>query len=476
MSDVSMHWGSISELSRQIHAGAVSPVDLMEHLLARIDSLNGKLNAFRPLNPERSMASAQAAEIALQAGEDWGPLHGIPLAVKDIIDIKGLPTTAGALSLDNAVAESDATVVLKLRQSGMLILGKTQTVKFAMGAPGINRDHGTPHNPWAEDHHAPGGSSSGSAVAVAAGLAPAALGTDTGGSVRIPAALCGTVGLKTTVGQVSRAGVFPISSTLDSVGPLTRSVEDAALLYQAMHGPDSRDPSTREADDHDVLSRLRNGVRGMRIAIAEGVLWDNVNPQVASAVRAAGEVLAGLGAHLEPLELTEAKDVLAANPRLLISSVEGFLAHETLLGPEYDDYDDTLRFRITEGANAVAVAYLRARSACESLSARVLDTLADVDAFLAPTTANPALPITEIDASPEAYQHWNGAYSRNTVIGNLLGLCAVTVPCGFTKQGLPIGLMIHAKPRCESVALRVAYAYEQATDWHRRVPRLDWAV
>ena len=171
MNDSSMHWRSVTELSDQIHTGALSPVELMEHLLARVNSLNGKLNAFRPLDPDRSLAAARAAEIALRAGEDWGPLHGIPLAVKDIIDIKGLPTTAGARTLGNAIAESDATVALKLRRAGMVILGKTQTVKFAMGAPGINRDHGTPHNPWAEDHHVPGGSSSGSAVAVAAGLA-----------------------------------------------------------------------------------------------------------------------------------------------------------------------------------------------------------------------------------------------------------------------------------------------------------------
>jgi len=282
--------------------------------------------------------------------------------------------------------------------------------------------------------------------------------------------------LKTTVGQVSRAGVFPISSTLDSVGPLTRSVEDAALVYQAMHGPDARDRSTRNAVEHDVLSRLRNGVRGMRIAFAEGALWDGIDPQVAGAVRAAGEVLEGLGAHVERLEFTEAKEVLAANPRLLISSVEGFLAHEALLGPEYDDYDDTLRFRLAEGANATAAAYLRARSACESLSARALERLADVDVFLAPTTASPALPVAEVDASPESYQHWNGAYSRNTLVGNLLGLSAVTVPCGFTEQGLPIGLMVNAKPGCEAVALRVAYAYEQATDWHARSPALDWAT
>ncbi|PPR57921.1 MAG: Glutamyl-tRNA(Gln) amidotransferase subunit A, partial [Alphaproteobacteria bacterium MarineAlpha4_Bin2] len=219
-----------------------------------------------------------------------------------------------------------------------------------------------------------------------------------------------------------------------------------------------------------------NGVRGMRIAIAEGAFWDNVDPEVASAVRATGDVFSTLGAHVESLEFMEAEEVLAANPRLLISSVEGFLAHERILGPEYDDYDDTLRFRLTEGATATAATYLRARSACELLSARTLETLSEVDVFLAPTTANPALPVIEVDASSESYQHWNGAYSRNTLVGNLLGLCAVTVPCGFNDRGLPIGLMVHAKPRCEAVALRVAYSYEQATDWHRRAPDLDWAI
>lgn len=475
MNDVPRQWQSVSQLSHEIHSGALSPVELMEELLSRADSLNNKLNAFRPLNPTRSLAAARAAEMALAGGEDWGPLHGIPLAVKDIIDVNGLPTTAGARTLKNSVAESDATVVLKLRRAGMVLLGKTNTVKFAMGAPGVNRDHGTPHNPWAQVHHVPGGSSSGSAVAVAAGLVPAALGSDTGGSVRIPASLCGTVGLKTTIGQVSRAGVFPISSTLDSVGPLTRTVEDSALLYQAMHGPDPRDRSTANAADQDVLSSLKNGVRGVRIAFAEDTFWDDTNPQVTQAVRAVGDVFEELGAHIEQIKFSEAAEVLQANPRLLISSVEGHLAHEELL-PDYDDYDDTLRFRLAEGANATAAAYLRARTACESLTAQALETLADVDVFLAPTTSYPALPLAEVDASVDTYKHWNGAYSRNTVVGNLLGLCAVSVPCGFTDTGLPIGLMIHAKPRCEAMALRVAYAFEQATTWHQRIPTLDWAT
>ena len=234
----SLHWQTISELSRQIHSGELSPVDLMEHFLARVEAFDSKLHSFRHVPRERALAAAQAAALALRAGQDAGPLHGIPYAVKDLIDVQGLPTTAGSnLLLDN-IATSDATVVRRLNQAGMVLLGKTQTVQFAFGAPGINHHHGTPHNPWHAIAHVPGGSSNGSGVAVGAGLVPMALGTDTGGSVRIPASLCGTVGLKTTVGQVSRAEVFPLSWTFDSVGRLTRSVEDAALVYQAIRGPD----------------------------------------------------------------------------------------------------------------------------------------------------------------------------------------------------------------------------------------------
>jgi aspartyl-tRNA(Asn)/glutamyl-tRNA(Gln) amidotransferase subunit A len=353
-------------------------------------------------------------------------------------------------------------------------MGKTQTVQFAMGAPGINHDHGTPKNPWAETHHVPGGSSNGSAVAVGAGLVPMALGSDTGGSVRIPAALCGTVGLKTTVGQVSRAGVFPLSATLDSVGPLTRTVADAALVYQAMHGTDPRDSSTAGALPQDVMSGLEDGVRGLRIAFAETVFWDEADAEVQAAVRAAGEVLAGLGAQLDSIAFPEAAEVLEANPRLMISSVEASLAHRECLGEDFNAYDPVLEFRIAEGRATSAVDYLGAVKACEALAARSETSLRDVDAFIAPTTMHAARPLAEVDATADTYKHWNAGYSRNTSVGNLLGLCAVTVPCGFTSEGLPIGLMIHAKARAEAMVLRIARAYEQATDWHRRRPDFSW--
>jgi aspartyl-tRNA(Asn)/glutamyl-tRNA(Gln) amidotransferase subunit A len=396
--------------------------------------------------------------------------------VQDLFDVQGLPTTAGSNLLLENIASSDATVVRRRSQAGMVLLGKAQTVQFAFGAPGINHHHGTPHNPWQATPHVPGGSSNGSGVAVAAGLVPMALGTDTGGSVRIPAALCGTVGLKTTVGQVSRAGVFPLSWTFESVGPLTRSVEDAALVYQAMRGPDPRDPSTQGAAPYeDVLTGLRDGVRGLRLAFAETAFWEEADPEVVQAVRACGAVLSALGAPVESLALPEAAEALEGPGSGIISAVEACFAHPPRLGQRLAEYDPVVTYRRAPGQEATALAYLQAVQTCTALSARARRTLHDVDAFLAPTTLVPALPLAQVDASLDAYKHWNPRYSRNTRVGNVLGLCALTLPCGFTRQGLPIGLMICGKGFAEATILRVGYAYEQATTWHDQHPELTWA-
>lgn len=474
MADTPLHWQPIHVLSRRIHDGTLSPVALMEHLLDRAEALTPALGAFHLIPRDRALDAARASALALRSGYDAGPLHGIPFAAKDIIDVRGLPTTAGSNALADNIAEQDATVVDRLRRAGMVLLGKTRTVQFALGAPGVNRDQGTPHNPWAEQHHVPGGSSSGSAVAVAAGLVPMALGTDTGGSVRIPAALCGTVGLKPTVSQVSRAGVFPLSDTLDSVGPLTRSVEDAALVHQALHGVDPRDPMTVTARRQDVLAGLAGDAGGLRVGLAGGLLGDGIDPAVAAAVEAAAAMFAKLGARVEPLALPEAGRALDANPRMLISSVEAAFAHQDRL-PDFGAYDGTIEFRLAVGREASAVDYMKARRASAELAAEVDFALRDVDVFISATTPSVALPLSEVDASEESYQHWNTRYSRNTVIGNLLGLCAVTVPCGFGASGMPIGLMVHAKARDEATALRAALAFERATDWHQKFPDLNWA-
>ncbi|HEY7494643.1 MAG TPA: amidase [Candidatus Tectomicrobia bacterium] len=474
MSDTPLHWQTISALSQSMRSGTLSPVELTEHFLQRLEALDGTLHAFRLVTRERALAMARAAELALQAGQDVGPLHGMPYAVKDLFDVKGLPTTAGSNLLQDNIATADASVVRRLEQAGMILLGKTNTVQFAYGGVGINHHHGTPHNHWHRTHHVPGGSSSGSGVAVAAGMVPMALGSDTGGSVRIPAALCGTVGLKTTVGQVSRAGVFPLSWSLDSIGPLTRSVEDAALVYQCLQGIDPHDASTAGTRPQDVLTGLQDGVRGLRLVFAETVFWEQTDVEIVQAVRACGKVFANLGAHIDTLAFPEAAEAQALNPRGLVVAAEVYTLHQARIEQYLDQYDPIIVPRIMSGKQISATEYLNTTRAWTALRAKMQRALSNVDALLVPTTMLPALPVATVDASLEAYTKHNLQYLRNTAIGNLLNLCGLSVPCGFTRQGLPIGLTIYGKPFQEDLILRIGYAFEQATDWHCHTPDLSW--
>ncbi|MEE8395338.1 MAG: amidase [bacterium] len=475
MTDDPLHYQSLAALGRALRAGEVSPVELTEHAFRRIEKLDGRLGAFRLLSRERAMAEAHAAEGALGAGQDLGPLHGIPYAVKDLYNVKGLPTTAGTSLLANEIAAEDCAAVRKLTQAGMILLGKTNTVQFAYGGVGINHDHGTPHNPWNEIACTPGGSSSGSGVAVASGMAPMALGSDTGGSVRIPAALNGTTGLKTTVGRISRAGVFPLSWSLDTVGPLTRSVEDAALVYQALHGPDLADDTTLGRDPQDVLTGLNDGVRGLRIAFAEAAFWEGVDDELAAAVRETGKVFQQLGAQVGSIEFREAEQARLLNPRGLVIAAEAYTLNQKLVREQFDKLDPIVSNRLILGADVSASEYLQAMLDLKKARASAVRTLRDVDALLVPTTMAPALPVAEVDADRQTYAETNMKYLRNTAIGNILDLSGLSVPCGFTAQGMPIGLMIYGKPFDEDTVLRVGHAFQQATDWHRQTPPLAWA-
>ncbi len=470
MSDTALAYESIASLSLHIGAGKLSPVEIAEELLGRIDALDGKLHAFIRVMPEEALAQARAAEAELKGGAKPGLLNGIPYAAKDLFDVKGVPTTAGTHLLASNIAKEDSTVVRKLNAAGMVLLGKTHTVQFAYGAAGLNHDHGTPHNPWHAEPHAPGGSSSGSAVAVASGLVPFALGTDTGGSVRVPAALCGIVGLKTTIGRVSRAGVYPLCWTLDSVGPLTRTVEDAALVYHAMQGSDARDESTAGIASHDTLRGLMDGVKGLRIAFGETTFFDDVDPQVEKAVREAGKVLGSLGARLASIAVPEAAAAWAEKHRGLLIPAEACVQNRDLLDNHLDELDPVIGPRMLTGRTLSAPDYFLLLRRYAELREQVRTTLRDVDALIVPTTMAPAWPLAKIDASPESYLDYNMRVHRNTGLGNILNLCAVSLPCGFTSGGLPIGLQIYAKPFHEDMALRVAYAYEQATEWHKRHP------
>ncbi|MDX1431696.1 MAG: amidase [Gammaproteobacteria bacterium] len=463
----------INSLAAKLRTGELSPVTLTESLLARIEALDGKLGAFSVVCAERALAAARAAEAELAAGVDLGPLHGIPYAAKDLFDVRGLATTAGTRLLADNVAADDAAVITRLARAGMILLGKTVTVQFAYGGAGINHDLGTPHNPWHPEPHLPGGSSSGSAVAVAAGLAPMALGSDTGGSVRIPAALCGITGFKTTVGRVSRAGVYPLSETLDSVGPLTRDVEDAALVYRAIEGPDAADPSTLGHAPCDVMAGLRAGVKNLRIAFAETVFFDDADPEVVAAVRAAGDAFRELGAHVSDMPFPAAAGALELNPRGLVIAAEAYSVNRHFLEAHFDELDPVVAHRMIKGGDIGAADYIATMRALRRLRAQAADELRDVDAVLCPATMIPARPVAEVDRSIESYAEANLACLRNTSIGNILGLCGLSVPCGVTRAGLPIGLMIYARPFCEDMALRVGYAFQRATDWHRATPDVD---
>jgi aspartyl-tRNA(Asn)/glutamyl-tRNA(Gln) amidotransferase subunit A len=470
MTDESFGFETISDLAGAFASRKLSPVDYTTRLLGRIEALDPTLTSFVGLTPERALAEATAAEAAIARGSAPGPLAGVPYAAKDIFDVAGEATRAGTRLLAGNIAEEDCTVVRRLREAGMVLLGKTHTVQFAATIVGINHELGTPHNPWHQTPHVPGGSSSGSAVAVAAGLAPMALASDTGGSVRAPAALCGTVGLKTTLGRVSRAGVTPLSPTYDSVGPLTRSVEDAALVYQAMNGPDPGDDTTRNIERHDVLGDLKGGLAGLHLAFADGVCFDKLDPQVEAAVLASGDVFRDLGAEVEHRPIPEFDEAHALPDRFAVMNAEAYAANQQFLEEQAEALDPVVLW-MAKGKDIEESDCRAALETLADLKARLMETLRPVDAVLVPTTPIPARPVEEVDAEHGAFV---ARYGRITHFANLFGLCAVSLPCGFTDEGLPIGLMITAKPFQEDMALRVAQAYEQATDWHRRHPELRW--
>jgi aspartyl-tRNA(Asn)/glutamyl-tRNA(Gln) amidotransferase subunit A len=304
-------------------------------------------------------------------------------------------------------------------------------------------------------------------VAVAAGLVPFALGTDTGGSVRVPAAMCGIVGLKTTVGRVSRAGVYPLCWTLDSVGPITRTVEDAALVFQAMQGPDPEDASTMGIEPVDTLRKLKSGVKGLRIAFAETTFFDDLDPEVEKAVRETGRVFGALGAKVTSLAVPEAAAAWAEKKRGLLIPAEACVWNGEFLDKHLPELDPVIGPRMLTGRDLSAPDYFLLLKRYAELRLKLQETLKDVDVLITPTTMIPPAPLSEIEAR---YLEHNMRFHRNSGIGNILNLCAVSLPCGFTSKGLPVGLQVYAKPFQEDMALRVAYAYEKATDWHRRRP------
>lgn len=470
-----LHFASLATLADGLARGDYTSRELVDLFAARVEALDPTLNAFRMtlLDPARDQADARDRERA--AGQAHGPLHGLPYVAKDLFDVAGLPTSAGCPLLERGrAAARHASVVQRLEEAGMVLLGKTNTVQFAYGGAGVNSQHGTPHNPWAREHHLPGGSSSGSGVAVAAGLAPMGLGTDTGGSVRIPAALCGITGLKTTVGRVSRAGVYPLSWSLDSVGPLCRDAGDAALVMNAINGEDAGDPTTH-GRRHETFS-ISGGERldGLRVAVAETVFFDGADEDVARAVRDAAEVFAGLGARVQSMAFPEAAEALELNPRGLVIAAEAYTVNRELMEQHFDELDPIVSHRVAKGMEVTAREYLDSVQAWNALRARTMARFDQVDLLLCPASMLAARALALATRDMQTYSELNLGYLRNTAIGNILNLCGISVPCGLTDQGLPVGLMIYARPFAEALVLRAAAAFQEATRCHLERPDLEW--
>ena len=449
MHDAPIHFQTIVELAENIRRKLL-PVEVTEHFLDRIEGMDGALKAYRCVRPDIALAQAKAAEINIYKGCDLGLLHGIPYSIKDLFDVKGLPTTAGTRLLQGNIATEDATVVKKLARAGMVLLGKTNTVQFAYSGVGMNNDHGTPHNPWSEAPHVPGGSSSGSAVSVAGG-SPVSVGSDTGGSVRIPAALCGITGLKPTAGRVSRVGVYPLCTSLDSFGPLARTVEDAAHVYQQIQGADLKDQTTRGLPLADALKPLRRGIKGLHLCFAETIFWDDTHPDIESAVRECGKVFQDLGAQVGSTGFTIAAEAHELNSKRTISPAEAYTVNRKWLEAHFDQLDPLVADRMMYGKMVSAADYLESIYELGRLQAAAQEAFDGVDALLVPTTCIPALPLSGLVSDNESYKEKNMLFLRNTAIGNALNLCSLSLPCGFTKEGLPIGLMIYGKPHAERI-------------------------
>ena len=445
---------TIVELAPRLRRKEVSPVEVTRACLDRIEKLNPALNAFITVTAESALAEARAAEIEISRGKWRGPLHGIPIALKDLIDTAGTRTTAASALFEQRIPAEDAEVVKRLRRAGAVILGKNNLHEFAYGGSSLVSFFGDVHNPRNTAHIA-GGSSGGSAAAVAAGLCYAAIGTDTAGSIREPAALCGCVGIKPTYGRVSARGVIPLSWSLDHVGPLAATVGDAAVVLQAIVGFDPLDVCSADVPVSDYVSGLRDGAKSLRVGIPRAYFFEGLDDEVRAAVDAALVVVEMLVADVRDVQVEVSSD-------RTVQAAESFAYHAENVARTPDLYQpETLR-RIRSGANISAAEYIQRRRELDQERRRIRDIFAGVDLLVTPTMPIPAPTIADLKKDPAALRPAELALLRNTRPFNVWGLPAVSVPCGFTKSGLPIGLQIAGPHWREDLVLRLAHAYEQA--------------
>ncbi|HEX4269800.1 MAG TPA: amidase [Rhizomicrobium sp.] len=452
-------------LSASIAAGRFSPVDVVEACLSRIAVLEPRLHAFVDVYGKGAKLAAEAADKAIRSGHGLGPLHGIPIALKDLIELEGRIATGGTVVWRDRVATRTATLARKLIGAGMIVLGKTHTVEFAYGAWGTNQHMGTPWNPWdMKVQRTPGGSSSGSAVALAARMTPCAIGTDTGGSVRVPASWCGITGLKTTIGRISTYGVLPLSPTLDTPGPMARSVEDCAILLALMQGGDPHDPVTFTLPPSAPLAGLRRGVKGLRLARMPDAERARVDAEVLAAYDRSLTELTAMGAEIADIKLGHSlKEYGDLVGRIISAEIYPLIAD--LADNNALPLDEAVRPRVRAGAAITARQYLDILAERRKQKQEFAASIEGIDAVLTPATLTPAIPLTEVDQT--------GTPAISTRWVNFLDLCALALPNGFTATGLPTGLQITCRGGDEAMALRIGWALEQATDWQARAPALD---
>lgn len=455
---------SILESSESLRKREVSPVELTRQCLAQIEKLNPTLNAFITVTAESALAAARTAEAEILRGHWRGPLHGIPLALKDLIDTAGIRTTGASALFKNRVPAEDAEVVGRLKDAGAVLLGKQNLHEFAYGGSSMISHYGEVRNPW-DPACIAGGSSGGSAASVAAGLGYAAIGTDTAGSVREPAALCGVVGLKPTYGRVSARGVIPLSPSLDHIGPITRTVSDAAVMLQAIAGHDARDRNSADVPVPDYLASLRNGLKRARIGVPRKFFYDDLDPEIANAVEQALDTLRRFASNLSEIEIDVPTD-------RTLQTAEAYACHAEFVSRSSELYQpETLR-RIRQGEGIGSAQIEQWRLEQEKIRSEIDRVFEDVDVLVTPTTPVLASTIAELKQFPELLRPREILLLRNTRPVNVWGLPAISVPCGFTTAGLPIGLQIVGPHWGEGEVLQLAYAYEQATAWHKRSPRL----
>ena len=465
MTETPLHYKTITEVAGLIEGRELSPVEVTSATLERIDALDGHLKSYATVMADHALQSARRAEREIEAGEYRGPLHGIPIAVKDLCFTSGVLTMGGAKVYADHVPEFDSTVVERLEAAGAVLLGKLNLTEGAMG--GYNPDFQIPLNPW-DNGRWTGSSSSGSGVATAAGLCFGSLGSDTGGSIRFPASACGIVGLKPTWGRVSRYGVLALAESLDHVGPMTRSSTDAAIMLQAIAGYDSNDATSLSDPVPDIVSGIGDGVRGVRIGVDEHHITDSVDPEVTKAVLEGVRVLEGLGAEVVEISMPDVDKYLPAWP--VLCSAEAVAAHRENYPDRRDDYGQWFRGWLDMGAAKSGADYAEANNMRAECNGLVREVFKEIDLMACPSTLAPAYPVTpEILYGPMDRRRGT-PFQRFTIPYDFNGAPTLTVPCGLSSDGLPLSLQFVGKRLSEPLLCRVGHAYEQATEWHNLRP------